>query len=428
MAPGERDAIERFGHRITVPNVSRPDHGVSDHGVMSDDRSRHSRELGADPFGLRSLDVEVLRRKRCAKWAAAPPGGYAAWIADMDFPVAPVIREALRDVIDGDEFGYPDWGGIYALSPAGTLFPQRMLERYGWEPMPDRLHDLANVIQGVRVTIDLLSRPGDGVVLHMPAYHPFLDTMRTMDRRLVPVEPTDEGFDYERLERELEASGAAIWLLCHPHNPLGHVFDEAELRRVAEIAERHDLVVISDEVHADLTLPPARHVPFASLAPEVASRTVTITSTSKAFNLAGMRWAVLHAGADRMEAALAALPGHYLGAPNQMAVTASVAAWTGGQAWLDAVHDVLDENRHALTHLLAEHLPGSRYRPPAATYLAWIDLRDTGLGDDPATVFRERGVELSPGPQFGPQGAGHVRLNIATSPDLLAVTVAAMAG
>ena len=204
-----------------------------------------------------------------------------------------------------------------ALSPASRLFPQRMSERYGWEPTPNRLHDLANVIQGVRVSIDLLSRPGDGVVLHMPAYHPFLDTLRTMDRRLVPVELTPDGFDYDRLERELERSGAAIWLFCHPHNPVGHVFDEHELRRVAEIAERHDLAVIADEVHAELTLSPARHVPFASLSPEVAARTVTVTSTSKAFNLAGMRWAVLHAGSDRMQSALESLPGHYLGAPNR---------------------------------------------------------------------------------------------------------------
>ena len=225
-----------------------------------------------DPFGLRSLDVDALRRKRCAKWAAAPVGGYAAWIADMDFPVAPAIREALRDVIEGDEFGYPDWGGVYALSPASKLFPERMRTCFGWDPMPDRLHDLANVIQGVRVTIDLLSQPGDGVVLHMPAYHPFLDTLRTMDRRLVSVEPTGDGFDYDRLEADLSEAGATVWILCHPHNPLGHVFDEAELRRVAEIAERHGIVVISDEVHADLTLAPECHVPFASLGPDVEAR------------------------------------------------------------------------------------------------------------------------------------------------------------
>jgi cystathionine beta-lyase len=186
--------------------------------------------------------------------------------------------------------------------------------------------------------------------------------------------------------------------------------------------------VIADEVHADLTLYPACHVAFASLGPEVEARTVTLTSASKSFNLAGMRWAVLHSGSDALQAALDALPGHYLGAPNLMGVVATVAAWTSGGAWLDAVHEVLDENRRTLTSLLAEHFPGSRYRPPAATYLAWIDFSGAGLGDDPAAVFRERGVEVSAGKQFGPQGIGHVRLNIATSPTILEQTVRTMAG
>jgi cysteine-S-conjugate beta-lyase len=379
-----------------------------------------------DPYGLRSLDIETLRRKRCTKWAAARDG-YAAWIADMDFPVAPAIRDALQEVIDGDEFGYPDWGGVEVLSPAGALFPQRMAERYGWEPSPDRVHDLANVIQGVRAVVYHLSRPGEGVVLHMPAYYPFLDTLAKMDRRLVPVEWGAEGFDYERLDEELARSEARVWILCHPHNPLGHVFDQAELERVAELAARHELTVIADEVHADLTYPPARHVPFASLGPDVQARTVTLTSVSKAFNLAGMRWAVVHAGSDAFRDALDALPGHYLGAPNQMGVVAAVAAWTGGDAWLTGVRDVLDENRHTLADLLAGAFPAARYRVPGATYLAWIDLRQAGLGHDPAAVLRERGVVVSPGLQFGPQGAGHVRFNFATSPAILGETVKAMA-
>ena len=383
--------------------------------------------MSSDPFGLRSLDIETLRRKRCAKWAAARDG-YAAWIADMDFPVAPAVRDALRAVIDGDEFGYPDWGGVEVLSPAAKLFPPRMADRYGWEPALDRVHDLANVIQGVRAVVHHLSDPGDGVVLHMPAYYPFLDTLAKMDRRLVPVEWDGDGFDYERLDAELARSRARVWILAHPHNPLGHVFDRVELERVADIAARHDLTVIADEVHADLTYAPARHVPFASLGPEVEARTVTLTSASKAFNLAGMRWAVLHAGSDAFRDAIDALPGHYLGAPNQMGVVAAVAAWTSGDAWLAGVREVLDENRHTLRDLLAGTFPGSRYRMPGATYLAWIDLREAGFGDDPAAVFRERGVVLSPGLQFGPQGAGHVRLNFATSPAILAETVKAMVG
>lgn len=383
-----------------------------------------------DPFGLRSLDIERLRAKGGAKWQSRPLP-YASWVADMDFPVAPPIRAALQGVLDNDEFGYPNWGGFEARSPAAELFVPRMAERFGWRADPERVHDLIDVIQGVRATVHHRSAPGDGVVLHLPAYHPFLHTIDEMGRRLVPVMPVDApggGFDYEALEVDLERAGARLWILCHPHNPLGRCFDRAELERIAAIAERFDLTVVSDEIHADLTMPGCRHLPFAALGPDVAARTITLTSASKAFNLAGLRWAVAHVGDDAMHQTLAGLPSHYLGAPNLMGVLAAVAAWTEGDGWLAAVTGVLDENRRALSDLLAEHLPGAVYQPPAATYLAWIDCRPLGFGDDPAATFRDRGVKLSPGYQFGAPGVGHVRLNFATSPAVLAETVAAMAG
>ncbi len=381
-----------------------------------------------DPFGLRSLDVDRLRAKRGAKWQSHP-NRWSAWVADMDFDVAPAISAALADVIARSELGYPAWGGPGAVSPAAPLFAERMEARYGWAPSVDRLHDLVDVLQGVRAVVHHRSSPGDGVVLHLPAYYPFLHTVADMGRRLVAVhDEPGHGFDYDRLDRDLHEQPAKVWILCHPHNPLGRVLERPELERIAEIAARHDLVVVADEVHADLTMPGASHVPFASLSPDVAARTVTVSSASKAFNLAGLRWAVMHAGDDATNAALMALPDHYLGAPNLMAVTATVAAWTAGGEWLDAVVDLLDENRQRLVDLLADHLPAARYTPPAATYLAWIDCRALELGDDPATVFRERGVELSPGRKFGPPGLGHVRLNLATSPHILDSMVRAMAG
>ncbi|MEO6653985.1 MAG: aminotransferase class I/II-fold pyridoxal phosphate-dependent enzyme [Ilumatobacteraceae bacterium] len=383
--------------------------------------------MSTDPFGLRSLDIENLRARRGAKWGADPVP-YSAWVADMDFPVAPVIADALREIIDRNEFGYPNWGGPFATSPAAKMFAPRMSERYGWDPNPDRVFDMIDVIQGVRATVLHLSSPGDGVVLHLPSYFPFLGTIDEMGRTLVPVTQRDGAFDYDDLEARLEDAGATMWILCHPHNPLGHVFERPELERIAEIAQRHDLIVLSDEIHSDLTMPGSTHIPFESLGPDVSARTVTVTSASKAFNLAGLRWAVLHAGSERMSEAVRSLPGHYLGAPNVMAVTATVAAWTDADDWLDAVIGVVDENRHALTGLLAEHLPAVAYEPPDATYLAWLDCTSLDLGDDPSTTFRTRGVALSSGPRFGMQGAGYTRINMATSPDVLAATVKAMAG
>jgi cysteine-S-conjugate beta-lyase len=376
----------------------------------------------ADPFGLRSLDVDELRRRPGTKWHRRPEL-LAAWVADMDFPIAPIVRERLIDLASTD-VGYPDWEQV-AVSPLRNLFVERMSSRYDWDLAAERVHELCDVIQGVRIAVHHLTDPGDRVVVHTPAYPPFLATIEQMGRRLVPV---PWPFDHDRLDEELRAEPARMLVLCHPHNPTGHVFHRAELERIADLAERHDLVVVSDEIHADLTFAPASHVPFESLGPRASARAVTVTSSSKAFNLAGLRWAVLHAGVDRLHDALVALPEHYLGAPNLMAVAATEAAWSGGEPWLTAVHDVLDENRKGLVDLLAEYLPGVGYRVPDATYLAWLDCRGLGLGDDPAAAFRARGVELSPGPTFGPGGRGHARLNVATSPDVLELIVRTMAG
>lgn len=377
------------------------------------------------------MDVDDLVRRPGTKWHR-PSGRLAAWVADMDFPIAPSIRHRLTDLAERD-VGYPDWE--YAdVSPLPVLFAQRMEQRYSWRPAVDRLHELSDVLQDVCLAIHHLTEPGDGIVLHTPAYAPFLRTIEAMGRRVVRV---PWPFDHERLDRQLAGEGmggqsagrvASMMLLCHPHNPTGHVFDRAELEVVADIAARHDLAVVSDEIHADLTHHPHVHVPFESLGVEVSARSVTVTAASKAFNLAGLRWAVMHAGHDRMHAALSVLPRHYFGSPNLMAVAATQVAWTHGDDWLEAVRAVLDENRHHLVDLLGEHLPGAVYQVPDATYLAWIDCRALGLGDDPAAVFAERGVELSPGHTFGPEGAGHVRLNFATSPDVLARIVATMAG
>jgi len=375
-----------------------------------------------DPFGLRSLDVADLRRRTGAKWHR-PAGRLAAWLADMDFPVGPSIRERLTGLAAGD-LGYPDWPHP-DTSPLPELFDDRMTQRYGWRVGVERLHELCDVVQGIRIAVHHLTQPGDGVVVHTPAYPPFLDTVHSRRRRLVPV---PWPFDHDALEARLRDEPARLMILCHPHNPTGHVFDRVELEQIAELADRHDLTVVSDEIHADLTYAPKRHVPFAALGDDVAARTVTVTSASKAFNLAGLRWAILHAGSQELHRAIQALPRHYLGTPNVMAVAATEAAWAGGEQWLAAVLEVLDENRHALTTLLADHLPGTAYRVPDATYLAWIDCRGLGFVDDPAEEFRRRGVELSPGPAFGAEGEGHVRLNLATSPAVLQKIAATMAG
>ena len=275
-----------------------------------------------DPFGLRSLTVEQARARPGAKWQFHP-AEYAAWVADMDFPIAPVVRDRLIEVAQTD-VGYPAWGGKRGMSPAMVAFVERMTTRYRWAPQSAWLFEMSDVVQGVRVAVHHLTDPGDGIVLHTPAYHPFLETIDSMQRRIVRV---PSPFDYDALDATLAREPARLMILCHPHNPTGHVFTRSELERLAEIAARHDLVVISDEIHADLVHAPHGHVPFESLGPDVAARTITVTSASKAFNLAGLRWAIMHAGSEAMRSALDTLPAHYFGAPNVMAVEATATAW-----------------------------------------------------------------------------------------------------
>ena len=374
------------------------------------------------------LSLDDVRARPGTKWSSID-GRLAAWVADMDFPVAPAIRDALVHAATTD-VGYPRWPGI-GRSPLPALFAERMAGRFGWHPDEGCLHELVDVMQGVVASIHHLTQPGDGIVLHMPAYHPFLAAISQSGRRVVEVPAERAGdrwvFDHDALDARLATDPARLLVLCHPHNPTGHVFTVDELTTIAEIAGRHDLVVISDEIHAELVHPPNVHVPFASLAADVEARTVTISSSSKAFNLAGLRWAIMHAGFAEMQRALEALPWHYFGAPNLMAVLATEAAWTAGDSWQRAVAEQLDVNRHLLATLLQQHLPDVDYCVPEATYLAWLDCRALGFGDDPAEVFRSRGVELSPGPRFGAQGIGFARLNFATGPAVLTRIVEAMA-
>ncbi len=384
-----------------------------------------------DPFGLESITLDWLRAKPGGKWARYP-GALAAWVADMDFRPAPAIAAAVRAVADADDFGYPAWQSRKCPSPAEEAFVAWSARRHGWQIDAADVMALAEVVQAIQLVLHTATAPGDRVVVHTPAYPPFLSSVEKTGRQLVRLparrdaaSATGWSFDYEWLDAELIARPAAAMLLSHPHNPTGHVFGEAELRLLADLAERHDLLIISDEIHADLTYAPHVHRPIALFAP---TRTVTITAPSKAFGMPGLRYAVAHFGSARARAAVGQLPDHLLGTVSVTAVAAAEAAWTRSDDWLVAVVAHLDRQRHLLTSLLAKALPSVGYVPPAATYLAWLDCRALGLGDDPSLEFARRGVRLSEGPNFGVEGNGFARLNFATSSAVLREIVTRLAG
>ncbi len=384
----------------------------------------------APDFDFESVALDWLRSKPGAKWHRTP-NAIAAWVADMDFAPPPAVVDALQRVVASGDFGYPDYRENFGGSPATDVFIERCARRYGWHIDQADTMELNDVVQGIQIVLHLCTEPGDRVVVHTPAYPPFLHSVEGDGRVVVPVpaqrshtSPSGWMFDYDALEATLAAAPAKVLLLCHPHNPTGHVFDEAELNALASLAQRHNLLIISDEIHADLTFAPAVHRPIALFAPE---RTVTIHAASKAFNLAALRFAVMHVGAPEVRRALARVPAHLFGATNLMGAVASEAAWRNGDEWLAAVVAHLDRQRFLLGTLLAEHLPAVGYVPPAATYLAWLDCRPLGLGDDPSATFLERGVRLSEGPNFGTEGHGFARLNFATSLNVLREIVRRMA-
>jgi cystathionine beta-lyase len=375
-------------------------------------------------FNFENLDLSWLRRKEGIKWRRAGHEVLPAWMADMDFPVAEPIGEAIAEVVQRGDVGYPAWSNWMGSSPLAEPFARRMSELYGWEPRPEWVRNFSDLIQAVQVVLYLATAPGEAVAVHVPNYPPILKTIEMMGRRPIgsPMERAgdDWSFDPGRLEREVAKAGCRTLIFVNPHNPTGHVFTRDELQAVADIAIRNDMLVVADEIFAELAYPPYRHIPLASLGPEIACRTVTLTSATKAFNLAGLRCAVAHVGANRLREALDRCPPDLFGVLDVLGVEATRAAWDKGDAWLAALMDHLRANRDLIAATLTTEAPGIGYHPPQAMFLAWLDCRRLETSTEPAAFFEAKArVLLSAGEGYGPGGKGFVRLNFATSATIL---------
>ena len=376
---------------------------------------------------LDQLQESKLRLRRGQKWSLYAAEVLPAWVADMDFEVAEPIRAALAERLANNDLGYP-------LAPARTdlpaLFAARVATRFNWQISPADVLVLSDVVQGLYVGLETLSAPRDGVLIQTPIYPPFLHAAAETGRRAVlsalVAGSTRYEIDFDMLAASVDA-GTRVLMICSPHNPTGRAFARDELERLAALACRHDLTVISDEIHAELMLNGERHIPIASLSPEIAARTVTLMSASKAFNIAGLCMAFAHFGSRELRARFAKLPAHTRGGTNTLAIAAVQAAWQAGQPWLDDVIAYLRANRdHVAAHCRA-HWPLVRHFSPEATYLAWLDMRALGLPGNPQEFFlKQARVALSDGRAFGAAGEGFVRLNFATSRALLDAVLARM--
>lgn len=369
----------------------------------------------AHPFDAVSL--ESLRERESAKWRHYPPDVLPVWVAEMDYPIAEPIRAALVAAIDRNDLGYPDKGRL------GASFARWADARWGWSFDPKDVHLVSDVVTAIGELIRAATAPGDGIVVDPPVYPPFAGSIRNLGRTVVtaPLLQDDAGWSMNLAAIEAAyRAGAKMHLLCSPHNPVGLVYPQVDLARLADLADRYEVLVIADEIHAPLTMPGARHVPFPLLSAAARRRTIVVTSASKSWNLAGLKAAIMIGDGDAPRAALGRLPADTPYHAGHLGVLASIAAFDHGDAWLAQTVAILDRNRMLLRELLAKALPAVRYVPPSASYLAWLDLRAIDGSDDPATRILERGrLALSSGPSFGVEGKGWARLNFGTTRALL---------
>lgn len=374
---------------------------------------------------LGDCSLDSLRKRTSHKWRTYPPDVLPAFVAEMDFDPAEQIKDAIRAALNAGDLGYPHKGEL------GAAFAEFAADRLGgWSPDPDLIFAIPDVMTGIAEVIQAITGPRDGVVINPPVYAPFFFRLELAGRRIVqaPLAAADGGYDLDldALDRALREPGVGAYLLCNPHNPLGRVWSREQLTAIADLCDRRGVPVLVDEIHAPLVLPGGQHVPFHRVDHPAARRAIVFTSASKGWNIPGLKCGIAVA-ADAHSAAILAQRWDALLA-SHLGVHASVAALRSARQWLDAVVGQIDANTWLLTTLLAEHLPGARYRRPEASFLAWIDCREMELGDDPAAAFLARGkVALSSGPDFGSEGLGFARLNIGTSPELMAEAVRRMA-
>ncbi|MEM7341504.1 MAG: aminotransferase class I/II-fold pyridoxal phosphate-dependent enzyme [Actinomycetota bacterium] len=362
-------------------------------------------------------DIETLRMLDGVKWTRHGPDVIPAWVADMDIRPPAAVLDTLTALIDRRDFGY----NFHARDQLPEAFAAWQHDHHGWNPDPGRVRLFCDILHGIDTVLWHHTAPGDGVVLLTPVYPPFLKALEQSGRRLVdvPLDPDGWRLDRDRLAAAID-DGTTAMLICNPHNPTGRVFDADELDAIAQVAADHDLLVLMDEVWGDLVHPGATHVPLALHDTEAARRTITFSSASKTFNLAGLRCAVAHVGSDVVANALDALPMHLTGAVGTPGAEATLAAWSDTSGWLDDLRRHLGDRRDQAIGRLRAEWPNVGVQSPEATYLLWLDLRQSGLGDDPAATILDKGrLALSPGPDFGLRGLGFARLNVATSAEVL---------
>lgn len=359
--------------------------------------------------------LEQLRARGTVKWTAFDADVLPLWVAESDATTCPAVSSAIREACEREQFGYLSQD-ISALTTAAADFFDR---RYSWRPKAENIFAVADVVRGVTLAVEHFTRPGSAIVVPTPAYMPFFQVGHALGRETVCIPTLADGPDMAALERAF-ADGVGCLILCNPNNPLGFTYSSDKLREITDLAARYGVRVISDEIHGPVVLD-GQHIPTASVSETAAAVTITATATSKGWNTAGLKCAQIIFN-DEDAAKWQELPFIVREGASILGVAAATAAYRDGVNWLDNFVEILRQNRETLRVRLAEIAPQARFTPPGASFLAWLDLTDVpgiDTADPAAWLVKNAKIALNPGFAFGEGGAGHVRLNFATSPEIL---------
>lgn len=337
------------------------------------------------------------------------------WVADMDFRTAPCVVEALRRRVEHGVFGYTQIPAAYWEAVAGWFS-----RRHGWTIDPQTIICTTGVVPALSAIVKAMTRPGDRVLVQTPAYNCFFSSIRNNGCELLAAplvyDPAGYRIDFEALEAVAADPRTKLLLLCNPHNPVGRVWTRDELQRIGDICLRHDLFVVADEIHCELTMPGFRYTPYATLGGEYARRSAVCVSPSKAFNIAGLQIANIVAPDDDVRRRIdRAINDNEVCDVNPFGVEGLMAAYGEGAGWLDALRGYLLENYRCVRAFFAERLPQYPVLPLEGTYLVWVDCRAAGVGSAELAdrLLAEGRVRVNPGAMYGPGGEEFLRLNIA---------------
>lgn len=368
------------------------------------------------------FDEQIDRKNTdCIKWNASEQDLLPMWIADMDFRAAPAITKALQERVAHGIFGYTQTPPRFYRAIA-----QWWSKRHGFALQNDWILPVLGVIPALSATIRALTTEGDKILIQPPVYNHFFIAAAHCERQVIENNLRLDGkhyhIDFEDLEAKAADPAVKLMLLCNPHNPAGRVWTDEELRHIGVICTRHQVVVLSDEIHSDLVYRPHKHIPFASLGEEISLQSVTVSSPSKTFNLAGLQVGYLFsANPDFRRRIQQVLDAQDTVLLSPFAIEALVAAYSQGEDWLEALKDYLVDNLAYLTDFCSTHLPQITVIPLQATYLVWLDCRSmiTSTADFTDKLKHQEKLWLNPGTMYGEAGEGFLRINIACPRSLL---------